>query len=377
MKYMGSKSAMLSQGLGNILTDRRFDSGDFVDLFAGSGVVAQWRATRSAQSVTSVDTQVYSRVLSSAVLERTETLDVKVFEDWFDSCVRIHERISARYSEQDEVISRGVVLAEREHAAEYSENFFITRDYGGHYYSLRQALALDVISRELNRLSGDAYLVCRAALVAVASRCAASPGHTAQPFQPTDKLLPHIHAARSRDPFEYLWFYIVKLANECARTLGRAVSTSAALFIESSLRDESVVFCDPPYSDVQYSRFYHVLEGIAIGGYPSVSGAGRSPALEERYSSPFSNRSEAPIAFDNLLKSLSVKSSRVILTFPDHDCSNGMSARTLAQLAERYFAVETYAVSMRHSSLGGGGTDSGSRLASRQVQESVLVCMPR
>uniref|UniRef100_UPI00228153F7 hypothetical protein n=1 Tax=Escherichia coli TaxID=562 RepID=UPI00228153F7 len=57
--------------------------------------------------------------------------------------------------------------------------------YGGHYFSPMQALELDALRRTIPKSSLQSN-ACIAALVDAASRCAASPGHTAQPFQPTE-----------------------------------------------------------------------------------------------------------------------------------------------------------------------------------------------
>ena len=44
-----------------------------------------------------------------------------------------------------------------------------------------------------------------------------------------------------------------------------------------TLKAGDIAFIDPPYSGVQYSRFYHVLETVAKGECGVVSGTGRYP----------------------------------------------------------------------------------------------------
>lgn len=47
------------------------------------------------------------------------------------------------------------------------------------------------------------------------------------------------------------------------------------------------VYLDPPYSKLQYSRFYHVLNVLLDYDYPPIHGVGRYPPLDRRFSSRF------------------------------------------------------------------------------------------
>jgi len=152
----------------------------------------------------------------------------------------------------------------------------IVRSYGGHYFSPEQALSLQYLR---DNLPADGEMGALAALVVAGSRCAASPGHTAQPFQPTPALLPHIALAWKRDVATEVVRALEILGPRHARVMGEA-HRADALVLSSKASVGDLVFLEPPYSDVQYSRFYHVLEGIAIGGYASVIGAGRVPSRQ-------------------------------------------------------------------------------------------------
>lgn len=96
MKYMGSKRAMLGNGLGELLGSEVPAARRFADLFAGSAAVAIHVACRYDVPVLAFDLQSYSSVLAGAVIKRqavvpTETL----FRDWlrraknFTSGIRI------------------------------------------------------------------------------------------------------------------------------------------------------------------------------------------------------------------------------------------------------------------------------------------------
>src|SRR5262249_36827888 len=69
----------------------------------------------------------------------------------------------------------------------------------------------------------------------------------------------------------------------------------------------SVVYADPPYTRDHYSRFYHVLETMALRDVPRLTdrirhGRAISRGLyrENRHQSPFCIKSQAPAAFADL-----------------------------------------------------------------------------
>src|SRR5205823_11384037 len=109
-----------------------------------------------------------------------------------------------------------------------------------------------------------------------------------------------------------------------ATVTGTAV-ISDAVTIAGRLSPDDLVVADPPYSDVQYSRFYHVLETIARNERSVVEGRGRYPPLASRPQSDFSKRGMSKNALIDLLSTLSAARSSVIFTFPRGETSNGLS----------------------------------------------------
>jgi adenine-specific DNA-methyltransferase len=69
------------------------------------------------------------------------------------------------------------------------------------------------------------------------------------------------------------------LASQFAQRPG-TVKVADANQAARGLQESDLVFIDPPYSGVQYSRFYHVLETIADGGRGPVTEVGRYPTPE-------------------------------------------------------------------------------------------------
>jgi adenine-specific DNA-methyltransferase len=376
MKYMGSKRAMLQNGLGDLLSREVLDAPRFVDLFAGSGSVAIHVARKFSIPVLAFDLQSYSTVLTSAVIDRRTTLLWQpVWEDWLR---RAAGQFKAHRIPMTNKITQPVVAEFRAWCNEQLE-LPITKAYGGHYFSPQQAVWIDALRTNLPSRK-PANTVALAALIQAASQCAAAPGHTAQPFQPTRTAKRYIEEAWRKDIVEKTKSAFELLANQFAQRHGKA-KVGDANQVARRLHEGDLVFIDPPYSGVQYSRFYHVLEIIADGDCGVVTGVGRYPAWEFRPRSNYSLISESSKALDNLLKTVASRGARAILTFPDHDCSNGLSGDSVREIAAKHFQITSQKVASRFSTLGGTGDSERSnetaRSARKDTHELMLVLKPR
>lgn len=375
MKYMGSKRTMLLNGLGGLLNREAIGAGRFVDLFTGSGAVATYIATRFPIPVLAFDLQSYSAVLAGATVTRQSRLSWQsIWRNW-------HRRAELHFNGHEiptaDRITKVVVVGFRLWSSQQA-SLPITQAYGGHYFSPSQAAWIDSLRISLPERE-PGRTVALAALIQAASQCAAAPGHTAQPFQPTNTAKRFLEEAWSKDIVTKTKAAFELLAGQFAQTLGQASvadANSAAL----QLQEGDLAFIDPPYSGVHYSRFYHVLETISAGSCGEVTGVGRYPARERRPRSKYSVGSESRNALSDLLAKVSNCGARAILTFPDHDCSNGLSGDSVREIARQYFRVGETHVESQFSTLGGTGDereDEAGRAARKQAKELMLVLAPR
>jgi hypothetical protein len=254
----------------------------------------------------------------------------------------------------------------------------ISKAYGGHYFSPQQAIWIDALRANLPQCE-PVKTAALAALIQAASQCAAAPGHTAQPFQPTRTAKFFLAEAWSKDILTKTRSAFETLAGQCAKERGGADVCDANQAAEQ-LQDGDLAFIDPPYSGVHYSRFYHVLETIANGSCGDVSGIGRYPAPALRPRSKYSVSSESEEALEDLFETVASRGARAILTFPDHDCSNGLGGDAVRELAADHFYVRGKKVRSRFSTLGGTGDDCGNesgRSARHHPNELMLVLEPK
>lgn len=379
MKYMGSKRVMLGNGLGEMLDDEVRNARRFVDMFLGTAEVASFVAQRHAIPVYGVDLQAYSVVLAEAVIGRCSVVPwYKLWKNWSIRAHRVVLRFKSPTVSDEKKLTQRFVHECRIWCGAKDDKLPITRAYGGHYFSPSQALWIDAFRATLPD-EEPLRTVALAALIRASSRCVASPGHTAQPFQPTKTARPFLEEAWFRDVRMRVRDELMGLANRHGRRIGAARIADANEMSEG-LAQGDVVFLDPPYSGVQYSRFYHVLETIARGNCGQVSGVGRYPVREERPTSNYSLVSQSKNALDELLSRVSVKGARGILTFPDHECSNGLSGDDVRYIAQAHFKVTEKTVASRFSTLGGRGSGKkkvAKRQARHNANELMLVLRPK
>lgn len=380
MKYMGSKRAMLRNGLGELLQETISTRTRFYDLFCGSGSVAGFVAQGFDIPVVACDLQSYASTMAAAHIEQTECFDFdKVWADWSHDACNWLERFPSLWQQALTIRPRSGINDDwRACVTEIRalcatlpiESFPLARAYGGYYFSFVQSLVLDALRANLPTQYRVASL---AALLDAASTCAAAPGHTAQPFSTKDSALPHLATAWSRDIASRCADALAKNAKITARKKGRAYCCNASELVPS-LNDGDLVFIDPPYSEVQYSRFYHVLESISRGTVTEVSGTGRYPPISERPQSRFCLVTESNRAFDELMKAVAATGAEAIVTFPAQAASNGMSGDVVEAISDQYFTVKKKKISSVFSTLGGNAI---SRTARMTATELVLHLAPQ
>ena len=377
MKYMGSKRAMLSNGLGEMLRAHASDVHRFVDLFAGSSAVSWFVAENSKCKVVAGDLQAFAVALAEGVISRENELDAdRIWRPWSgDAASWLAGNSVYRAAEKFDMgkwgkARRRNVQEARKISSESPE--LVTQAYGGYYFSPKQSLVLDSLRATLPTDPPE-HRVALAALICAASECAASPGHTAQPFQPTRGAAKFLFEAWRRDILDYAERALKNICPRHARHAGYGMISDAQTLAEQLCHDD-LAFMDPPYSGVHYSRFYHVLETIARGSSVTVSGIGRYPDPNQRPKSDFSVKSKSKVALDKLFSTLGEKKVRTIVTFPREETSNGLSGSFVQTVAEKYFDVSKKVVNGRFSTLGGNLENRKARVPAYEI---ILLLSPR
>lgn len=377
MKYMGSKRAMLAGGLGDIIKRNVHDAGRFVDLFTGSGSVACYVAENFDVPVIATDLQDYATALAKSVVGRSLPLEFNAWgPTWIANAVFLAEQAA------DAVRAAGLqnkLKLDRLHfqatrarkLCADSESDFV-RAYGGWYFSPWQSLLLDCLRKAIEPGAPWEH-VAVASVIQAASRCAAAPGHTAQPFKSDTGAAPFLFESWMKDVIAHVTVSASELSNRFAQVEGWAY-TADANDVASTLHAGDLAFVDPPYSSVHYSRFYHVLESLARGRVGEVSGSGRYPAAQDRPSSDYSIPTKAESALKTLLSRIADAGANAIVTFPASEASNRLSGERIKELAGDRFEVAENRFLSRFSTLGGNRKH---RTARQDTEELILTLSAR
>lgn len=369
VKYMGSKRWMLDNGLADAIQSRVSQHDRFVDLFCGSSAVSWHVASNYAVPVLASDLQEFCRVLAASVVCRTVALGHYWIESWISraSLSAQHHPLFVRASNFQRCSERTAITEFTAAARALCANASTptTAAYGGYYFSPLQAIYLDSLRGSLPP-RGPHHMAALAALIQTASVCAASPGHTAQPFRPTPSAEPYLRNAWSRNVLERVRYHAELLSSMCSKREGIALIGDANEMARG-LADGDLVFIDPPYSSVHYSRFYHVLETIAVGNNIEVSGIGRYPPREMRPRSRYSLPSHSARALYELLQTVGNRRAGVIVTFPAGLASNGLSGTQVIDIACKWFTVDLVKVKSRFSTLGGNTRNRSARVRTEEL----------
>ncbi|MGO2030711.1 MAG: DNA adenine methylase [Glutamicibacter ardleyensis] len=379
--YLGNKSRYLVPIIKEInsIADK---NKSVIDLFAGTGVVT--RAMAQYRPVHSVDIQKYSAVLSRALCSPTSYTSDQIIEILFKAQEYFKERAnevrrllkierSVNFTNIEsvkllvEIIENGSLMTGKYKEDELStakyealvaigeEKLTIFKYYGGVYFSYEQALQIDSLLWAIGHLEeSPAEPTLLASVLGVASDLVTSVGnHFAQPISLRSKngdIKPSIsnQKLRSRKISAFVQFEswvnkyksLTSATNECTPW----TSDYRTILFDSSI-DAGAIYADPPYTRDHYSRFYHVLETIATGDDPGIADIpgtnmpSRGLYRINRHQSPFSIRSKATAAFDEIFRAGAERGIPVLLSYSPQGSGTAARKETRLMSIEKIFEI--------------------------------------
>lgn len=117
------------------------------------------------------------------------------------------------------------------------------------------------------------------------------------------------------------------------------------------INENSIVYADPPYSAVHYSRFYHAIETLVRYDYPQVKYKGRY--RNDRHQSPFCKKTEVENAFVALFEGVKRRNSHLILSYSDNGMISQDKIMSIAdEIFDRSYSSNVISKSYVHSKMG-------------------------
>ena len=249
------------------------------------------------------------------------------------------------------------------HPTSFPYRLFTTTFSGG-YLGLQQSIQVDSIRYALDSLLASSNLDCHQhkwmclALCQATSKVATTTGHFAQYMRIKPKTKQRFVSQRRRS----VWYEWLRSMHDMApigtaawRSNNRVFSQDANTLLASLLEHSdqpAVIYADPPYTDDQYSRYYHLYETLLLYDYPPSKGTGRY--RPDRFRSPYSLKTQVQNAMTSLISTAAKLGSKLVLSYPENAILPN-SKDFLSSLLTQHFgnSWSVADLSHYHSSLGG------------------------
>lgn len=382
---MGSKRNILDFVVSSILEVRAQGDQRLYDLFGGSAIISA--SFRNVMPVTCNDIQSYTQVLAKTYLNNYTWTEHEgdVLSKIVEKATKRVEHFKEKYSVLDfnyspDISYKDMVELEKKQQNLLTYTFngldhLFVQNYSGTYWSYDQCLWIDALSgvarsdEYKNTFLHDLML---SSLMFAMAYCTQSTGHYAQYRDVTKENQADILSYRLKkilplfcQKFESLrQFY----NGENNSTFEHRYSTSHYIDVLNAMEEGSIVYADPPYQFVHYSRFYHALETLVRYDYPNVEHKGRY--REDRHQSPFCIRTKVKGAFTKLFSKVYEKDATLVLSYSDTGMIAIEDLQKIAANVFKGYSISFKEMDYKHSTMG------RQKDKSRDVKESLLICTP-
>jgi len=373
IKYMGSKAKIVGY-VANGINDV-FEGGTVCDLFSGSCTLAG--AIGGSVDFHSNDIQNYSSVLARCYLGRVsrkfcETTPKAILNKAEILVKRRFRRLPSdlKYTadlnlcDYNEVEKANQELIKRTFGYEY--HLFL-KFYSGTWWSALQCLWIDCLREVIDKEYSDKRLsildrsILLAAVMNAMAYCGQGTGHFAQFRDAKDQgSLKDILIYRVKSVPTYFGRCATKLFewNSVQERNSHKYSCTNLDYLSVLKKvNRGVVYADPPYAFVHYSRFYHALETFVLYDYPEMQEKNGSVVKgryrSNRHQSPFSIRSQVPGAFEKLFLGVREAHANMVLSYSNSGLFELDDLVDLVEekLSDRY-AIDVQQIDYRHMTMG-------------------------
>jgi len=384
--YMGTK-----QRLAPVIADLICQAKPGIVLDAFSGMCAVGTAVGERRPMWNNDVEVFAAGVARSlfigndsppnVLMATELL----FDYFATNRTALCARFRRRLGEEREALDSVSIVRLRRYLKRYA-NFYLepktqkevvqlahdkkqipyrlfTLLYADSYFGLYQCIEIDSIVFSLDqavrsrKLTEDQRLWLILCLGAAVKRIATTTGHFAQFLEPSEQNVSRFRSQRNRSVWEAWIEHIpdqAPLGSSRWRRSNRVFNEDTLELLprlKQARHRPSVVYADPPYTDDQYSRYYHILDTLIRYDYPLVSGKARY--CSERFQTPFSLKKRAINAFDALASTTLQLGADLIISYPQQGLLHQLGVTPYSILRKNYRRVELWKrVRHSHSTLG-------------------------
>lgn len=423
LKYMGNKRRLLKWLM--VFFNEQLKEGDTIlDLFAGTSSIGY--ALKTKVKVIANDIQEYSSVISSAILQfdtliKSNDFDKELSKNYKKNLSQLSNIFGDAIRCEEEILRKGDVIGYKKfcikipkygepvtndkfNLGSYSTDKFIQSKrqnknkfpymlfatyYPNTFFGLQQCVEIDSIRFAIEQIKDkhkkDVYLSC---LMYAISKAVNSSGHFAEYLNHhsdrTSYLIMEQRKVSILQAFISKFFEFTKLHTR-GKWKNEVYNLDCQVLIEKlhkskKLKSVDLIYIDPPYTNAQYSRFYHIPETLVKYDYPNMTKDRSNRTVvkgryrNDRHQSKFSNTGTVEFAFRELLAIISSK-SRATLAISYSDNSILSPVKRLIDIAKEYYETIETKNGYSHSAQGSKFTINGK--GNRDIHEYLLICKPK
>ena len=379
IKYMGSKRELIKFVVDGI---RDIHQGELIcDLFAGTAIVGA--CLKNDAQIWSNDIQAYSEFFAKSYLdfdpkkfdEKILTDISKIAEEHVTDIKRTTSLVEKHY--KDELTLTEFQSIEQQQQGLINSDFtnvdfhLFSKYYSGTYWSFEQCAWIDGYKKASERYNNESVQpIIMSSLMHAMAYNAQSTGHYAQ-YRDANKVdsMKDIIIYRRKSIKEYFERKFVELSSKLEGNKKKNFHSSLD-YKECLTRipDGSLVYADPPYNFVHYSRFYHAIETLVKYDYPEIKFKGRYRT--DRHQSPFCQKTNVKKAFIRMFEITSSKRLKLVLSYSNNGLITFDSIVDLAKKSTKGYDIKIKQQSYVHSTMG------RSEDKSRNVKEILITLTP-
>lgn len=310
-----------------------------LDIFAGTGVVGV--SQKNKHKVLLNDAEVYSQVIGEALLNGSSFDYTKVINSFYKKFEEIKKVLFLIYPEQ--LIEQNLIHSEDtqglvnfykgfknvwqdgyEHKNIECKYHLFSSYYSNSYFGLFQSIEIDSIRGAIDSFKNtNLFNILLSALyyamkVAVFSK----DGHMAQPLN-VEKNSSLLLKRRKENIYDLFAQKLKELSG--ALSCDKETNEVYNLTLENILNNPSIIkkadiiYADPPYTDMQYSRYFHLLTTVTLYDYPKLTKKNgivtNGLYREERFQSPLSQHGKAKKDIERLIQLCQLLNKKLIFSY--------------------------------------------------------------
>lgn len=295
LNYQGIKSSLMPFINKNL--KKYVKSGDKIcDIFSGSCTVGA--SLKNDYNIVANDAELYSYIISSALLNTPTSNELASLRDVFikrynlnlKQLLSVQEENVAKerfflskedneslinlYSEFPTIWNKKSKLINPEILKEKNNYNLFLYYYSGTYFGIEQSINIDCSIKTIHEMHDNTEVLWSCLFFAMSEIVFSKDGHMAQPLNIKKNQSRHIKQ-RSKKLMDFFYKKLEEFIEKGENTLREKKHTIYNDDVLNLLNSESfckqnikLIYADPPYTDMQYSRYYHLLNVAAQYNYP-------------------------------------------------------------------------------------------------------------